>query len=275
MLISRPRIHSCFAVGLVLAASLISSAGGAEHSTSTAQQLPSANAAFHLGLTAIRSGKTLEALSALQDAAEQGHTLAQWRLAVLYEQGSGVEQSDAKAFRYYQLIASQNSEESADGPLAPIIADSFVKLGAYYQAGVAGSNIAPQPERAFNLWNHAATYYGDPRAQYALAKLYLTGQGIQRNPRRAVQWLFVAARKHNVAAQCELGRILLTGAPGVKALPATGRMWLEIARRKATTSDQQWIIDAHTAGFAGLSDAERERAITMADQWLKQEVATH
>jgi uncharacterized protein len=51
-------------------------------------------------------------LSALQNAAEDGHPIAQWKLGRMYAEGNGVAQNDLLAFDYFSRIANAHAEDS-------------------------------------------------------------------------------------------------------------------------------------------------------------------
>ncbi|MGH6674875.1 MAG: sel1 repeat family protein, partial [Xanthobacteraceae bacterium] len=80
-------------------------------------------------------GKTKE-ITALQYAAEQGHTAAQWKLGRMYANGDGVAQDDIRAFAYFSKIANSHADERPGTPQAHIVANAFVALGRYYLTGI-------------------------------------------------------------------------------------------------------------------------------------------
>src|SRR6202007_933986 len=112
-------------------------------------------------------------LSALQYAAEDGHPVAQWKLGRMYAEGNGVVQNDLLAFDYVSRIANAHAEDSPSAPQAQIVANAFVALGRYYLSGIPNSKIKSDPERAREMFYYAASYFGNPDAQYDLARLYL------------------------------------------------------------------------------------------------------
>ena len=118
---------------------------------------------------------------------------------------------DAKAFTYYQQIADERAEINPRSPIAKFVAEAFVALGAYYQFDGSGALAPPNPVRAAGLYRHAASYFGDADAQYALARLYLTGDGVDKNVGLAANWLAMAAKKQHAAAQATLGELLWHG----------------------------------------------------------------
>ena len=223
-------------------------------------------------------GEHSEAVSRLVAAADDGDLRAQWRLAHMYLAGREVEQNPRRALDYFTRIADQNADmdpRSADGKL---VADSFVNLASLYASGVEGDPGLRNDAVAAGLYTHAATYFGEPVAQYRLGLMYADGRGVQKNVRRAISWLLLAARKQSVEAQGELGRLLVRRgdeATESSALRRTGLMWLEVARRFADPATQAWIIDAHESAFAAASAEDAAGAVSRADHWIAENSHTN
>ena len=110
---------------------------------------------------------------------------------------------------------------------------------------------------------------GDPDAQFRLAKLYLDGTGVQRDPRQASRWLFLASQKGQYEAQAMLGHILFRGDDGVSPQPARGLMWLTLARDSAAGPGDKWVVDLYEDAFQDASPEERASALKYLEQWLK------
>jgi hypothetical protein len=223
--------------------------------------------AYEMAMRAYRAGQKDEALSALEHAARKGYPKAQWELARRYASGDGVKRDALKAFKYFQILADQHAEDNPFVSTARIIADSFVELSGYYLSGIPEAGVVKDISQAFNLLYHAATYFGDPEAQYQLGMMYLEGKGRDPNLVTAAKWLNLAAKKNHVDAQGQLGRLLFVKRSGPKD-KLKGLMFLEIARRQANTANQAWIIQTHDEVFASLQGEEREMAIDAADRWI-------
>ena len=246
--------------GLVLA-------GGAAAQPAEEPAYASANQAYRIGMRAYRAGDAGAAVSALAFAAGEGVLGAQLKLAEMYEQGDGVETSRAKAFQLYRQVADAYAETSPRHPIAPHVAGAFVKLAGYYMAGVDELKIAPDPGSAVGLYRHAASYFGDPRAQVALARLYLAGKGVPKNGRLAVNWLANAAKKRHAPAQALLGELLWRGGPGVRRELAQGLALLELARRNATTDDAVWIGDLYRSAREEAGPEAHAKARALGREW--------
>src|SRR5258708_6644633 len=66
--------------------------------------------ALRSGTRALKDGHKEKALVSLEYAAEQGVIAAQWKLARMYAEGDGVEQSDLRAFEYFSRIADAHAD---------------------------------------------------------------------------------------------------------------------------------------------------------------------
>jgi TPR repeat protein len=223
--------------------------------------------AFRSGTEALRAGETAKAVTSLQYAAEQGHALAQWKLGRMYAEGEGVERSDVRAFEYFSRIANAYADDSPGTPQARFVANAFVALGHYYLDGIPNSAIKADPVRAHEMFSYAASYFGDPDAQYYLARLYLDGKGTPRDPRQAARWLSLAANKGQHQAQALLGRILFNG-EHLQRQAARGLMWLTLARDSATP-EERWIADLYDQAFRQATDDERAMALVYLERWVK------
>ncbi len=223
--------------------------------------------AFRNAAEALRSGEKTRAVSSLQYAAEHGHGFALWQLGRMYEEGDGVPRDRYRAFEYFQRFADTHADDHPAIPRSRFVADAFVSLGQYYLAGIPDTPVLPSPERARRMFYHAASYFGDPEAQYQLAMLYLEGKGVGRDARRAVPWLVLAANKGHYKSQALLGRILFKGEHGVRQ-PANGLMWLTIACDGPGGSVPE-ITALRENAFKQATDQERQLALALLERWVE------
>jgi len=223
--------------------------------------------AFQSGTRALRAGDTKAALSALEYAATNGHPIAAWKLGRMYADGDGVKHDDLRAFQYFQSIASAHADEPPGTPEARFIANAFVVLGTYYLEGIPNSAIKADPDRAREMFTYAASYFGDPDAQYNLGRMYLGGSGGVRDPKQAARWLLVAARKGQHEAQATLGAMLFKGEDVPRQAPH-GLMWLTLAR-DAAAPRETWITDLYATAMKQATEDERAIAAVYLDRWLR------
>ena len=211
---------------------------------------------------------TSTSVVALEYAAEGGHPVAQWKLGRMYADGDGVVQNDLRAFEYFSRIANQHAEDNPGAPQAAIVANAFVALGRYYLSGIPNSKVKPDEERAREMFNYAASYFGNADAQYDLARLYFKSAGNSPESfRQGTRWLGLAAQKGQYQAQALLGQMLFNG----EQMPpqrARGLMWLTLARDSAG-ADEVWIKESYNRAVAKASENDRALALQMLEHWVK------
>ena len=223
--------------------------------------------AFRSGARALRDGHKEKALVSLEYAAEQGLIAAQWKLGRMYAEGDGVERSDLRAFEYFSGIADAHAEDNPGTPQSRYVSNAFVALGHYYRGGIANSDVKADLGRARQMYAYAASYFGDPDAQYHLARMMLDATGPSRDAKQAARWLHSAANKGQYQAQAVLGRMLFRGEPGVPRQASRGLMWLTLARSNAGPSET-WIAELYDAAVKQATDDERALAGDFLARWM-------
>lgn len=225
--------------------------------------------AFRSGYQAYKAGDAETALEALNFAAEKGHPAALWKLGRMYQTGDLVDEDDTRAMELFAKVANEYADDNPQGPDAPFVANAFVKLGGYYQKGIPGK-VDADPGRARRYFNYAASYFGDPDAQYSLATMLLAGQGGDKDARQAARWFKLAALKGHVGAQAEFGAMLYAGT-GVERRPVEGLMWLSIASLSSPGDPQ--VQARHEEVFASADEDQRREATERAKNWMSSNLA--
>ena len=170
----------------------------------------------------------------------------------IYAAGDGVKKDDLRAFEYFRGIADAHAEEAPGTTQARVVANAFLALGNYYLEGIPDTPIKPDIERAREMYAYAASYFGDPDAQYRLGRLYLDGPGGLKEPKQAVRWLTLAANKGQHQAQAVLGAMLFKGEYTPRQA-SRGLMWLTLARDGAS-SQETWVADLYAAALKQATD---------------------
>ena len=222
----------------------------------------SAKDALRAGMREYNAGDKQGAARALEYAAGQGHALALWKLGRMYADGDGVPHDDLKAFEFFSRIADASTDDGPDPQNSAVLGSAFTALGTYFLEGIKGTYVRPNPERAYDMFNYAASYYGDPNAQYNLARLYLDGTGVEADPRQAARWFNLAAEKGHHPAQALLGDMLVNGLGGIPIQRVRGLMWLSLAREGAESRKDDWIVALYEKNWAAASEDDRAEAQT-------------
>jgi len=219
-------------------------------------------AALQAGLEGFRTGDHHSALEALKYAAAGGESLARWKLGKMYADGDGVPHDDIKAYDYFSQIVDTYDEDNPNRRESSVVASAFVAVGIYNLNGIPNTKVLPNPERALEMFQYAATNLGDANAQYNLARMYLDGdEVVPKDGRQAARWFYLAADKGHLEAQALLGQMLFTGHDGIQTQRARGLMWLSIARDEALRQKKdQWIVDLYDKAVAVATDTDRQVA---------------
>ena len=184
--------------------------------------------ALRAGLADLKSGNADASVVALTYAADGGETIARWKLGEMYADGQGVQRDDIKAYHYFNQLVEDYDEDQPDRRNLSAISNAFVAVGVYCLDGIPNSDVRPDPERAHELFQYAATIFGNPNAQYNLAQMYIVGSGgLSKDNITAIRWLAVAAQKGHAPSQAVLGDMLFSG-DGVPHQRARGLMWLAV-----------------------------------------------
>jgi TPR repeat protein len=144
---------------------------------------------FAEGLAAHAAGKLRLAALLFRKAAEQGHPVAQFNLALMHELGRGMAKDEQQAVFWYQKAANQGH------PVAQTCLSSMYSEGR----GVAKND----QEAAY--WFRKAADQGHPKAQFNLGLMYELGSGVIKNDKQAIFWYQAAAEQGFTLAQWCLG----------------------------------------------------------------------
>lgn len=254
----------CVGLGLEIGSSLLQPALAFDGTPTSATVSLTPGDSVRAGTAATGEADKTKEFTALQYAAEQGHTAAQWKLGRMYADGNGVAQDDMRAFKYFSKIANAHADEPPGTPQAHIVASAFVALGRYYLTGIPNSDIKPDSARAHQMFAYAASYFGDADAQYELGRLYLDGN--PADVHEAARWFLLAATKGQCRAEAALGDILFRG-EDVPRQAARGLMWLTLGRDCAGP-DEAWVKPLYDNAFRHASDNERAMALLYLKDWI-------
>ncbi len=225
----------------------------------------SAQQALRAGIDDLKAGDAEASVAALTYAADGGEPIARWKLGEMYADGVVVARDDLKAYRCFNQLVEDYDEDAPDQRDRAAISNAFVAVGVYSLAGIPNSEVHADPERARELFQYAATTFGDPDAQYNLAHMYIVGAGgLSKDNVSAVRWLKLAALKGHRPSQALLGHMLFTG-DGVPSQRGRGLMWLEIAANGAEGPKDEWIRDAYQHDFGAANEDDRQVAAAMLD----------
>ena len=160
-------------------------------------------ALFNMGLMYANSSELIaqdieKAHELFLRAAVAGVDLAQYEVALMFEQGAGCTQNYSEAAFWYEEAAKRGHMEA------------FNNLGVLYKEG---RGVHQNFQRAFVCFSRAAEK-GLPAAQYNLGLLYDRGEGVEEDHDKALEWCRKAAfqghakAKQIIAGLQEQGKIV-------------------------------------------------------------------
>ena len=144
------------------------------------KQLPGASSYDQAG-GRFQAGDHAGAAQIVSKAAEMGNAVAQLRLALMYDQGDGVQRSAKSAFGWYSRAAAQGEPESQE------------QVGLFYELA---EGVPENWDLAAKLYEASASQ-GWTKGQFALARAYQFGIGVPQNRQTAIAWYKKSAAQGN------------------------------------------------------------------------------
>jgi uncharacterized protein len=236
----------------------------------SASKFDSPQAAFEQGLVAYKAGSYDTAIPALEEAAakagESSRFFAEFYLARIYSDTSGMHTDHGKAYLLFQKLADENADVDPDeGHRAPFVAKALTALAGYLRTGVPELGVAPDMDRAIEYLQNAATSFGDHEAQFELAKIYL-GRGGADDIKLAKHFLSVLVKDGFASAQAYLADLYWRGRY-VKRDEQRALALISMAVENAPTHERIWIEDAYLSIFCGSSQTLRKQAEAVVTTW--------
>jgi TPR repeat protein len=228
---------------------------------------PPAQSTFERGMSALKAGQLDVAVPALEAAAAKGEFLAQYYLARVFSDSTGPYTDHAKAYVLYQRIADEHADiDPDDDQRTPFVAKALTALAGYVRGGIVEIGLKPDAERAVEYLRHSATFFNEPDAQFELAKLELSGEGVQEDVRQAMHWLSVLTQKGHAGAQAFLADLYWRG-KYVKADHVRALALVAVATENAPPTEQIWIEDVYQNIFCSADGATRRQSATVLADW--------
>lgn len=140
--------------------------------------LPAMGQDYQKGKAAAKRGDYATALKEWRPLAEQGLTLAQHDLGILYAKGRGVKQNYRQAVKWYRKAAIAG------------YSNAQYLLGAMY---AKGRGVTQDYAEAVKWYRKAANNRKHTFAQFSLGVMYSKGRGVKKNPVVAHMWYSLAA----------------------------------------------------------------------------------
>lgn len=140
-------------------------------------------------LKALEAGNSPKAVETLLKLANEGNSMAQFRLGSLYYHGHGVAEDENLAVYWWKKAAANGN------------AEAMFQIAHAYLFGHTAARSVTDPDREAALWYFQAASAGHAESAYTLGLLFLAGKGVVEDRSEAVRWFRNAAAKGHVAAQ--------------------------------------------------------------------------
>jgi TPR repeat protein len=179
-----------------------------------------------------------EAMKWLQKAAQQDHIEAQYVLGVMYEKGESVAKDDDQAYKWISMAARQGYARAR----VVLESDKWVNY-AEARFGTGDSRVAsegaPEPVTTEQVEEYLLkAEEGDVDAQYNLGIIYYHGEGVPRDFDKALMWFHQAAEQNDADAQYTLGFMYGRG-EGVEKDQKQSVAWFNKAAEQGHTGAQE------------------------------------
>jgi TPR repeat protein len=119
-----------------------------------------------------------------------------------------------------------------------------------------------QSETKAAEWYLRAAEKGISAAQYAIARMYETGRGLEKSAELAFKYAEMAASQNFVPAELMAGVLLATGA-GVDRNVASARKWLERAMNNGSRDAKVYLETALQEGWLGKKESHKSFTYTL------------
>ena len=145
---------------------------------------------FEQAMEAYKRGSFIEALNGFYILAKNGDAKAQYNVGLMYANGQGGQKDIRKAMSWYEKAAQQD------------LASAQYNLATLYQAA---GELDPHAYTKAAYWYEKAANSGMMQAFNNLAALYLEGQGVKKDPQKALMLFEKASQMGDANAQLNCG----------------------------------------------------------------------
>jgi uncharacterized protein len=223
------------------------------------------------GLDGYKSGRYEIAVPALDCVLRSGDELpkfyAEFYMARILSDDTSGFVDHTKAYALFQGLSDEHgSVDPDDVRRAPFVAKAITSLAGYVRRGLPEIGLKPDIERAVEFIRHSATFFNEPDAQFELAKLHLTGQGVPLDVRLGLHYVQKLVQDSHAGAQAYLADMYWKGkhvpVDHVRALALT-----KLAIDNASPSDRLWIEDSFQNFYCSTVADERSKAAELSGRF--------
>lgn len=223
--------------------------------------------ALHQGISAFRSGNYSIAIPALEYAREHKAFSSRYYLARIHADNNAAYTDHGKAYQLlYEFVSDHAHTDPADYRKVPTVSSALTRVARYVRDGIPEIGVTADARRAVEYFRHSATFFNNEDAQFELAKLRLSGQGLRRSVPLALHWLGLLSRKGHPGAQAFLADLTWRG-KYTRRNPIKALALINVAVANAPLEDRVWIEDIHQNIFCGANLGTRQAVVGMVAAW--------
>lgn len=221
----------------------------------------SPQAALEQGIGAYQAGYFSIALPALTCAAEDGLLQGQFHLARLYSDSASPNMDHRRAYELYRIIIEEHAAtiDVDDDARAPYVGRALTAYAGYWLRGLPEIGLHANPEQAAFFLQQAATFFRNPDAQFELAKLYLKGEGVPPDRKKALHWLTTLTQEGHSGAQAFFAELLWRGKV-VSGNQVQALALITVAVENAPANERIWVEEIYQSIYCGTPAGVRKRA---------------
>lgn len=245
----------------VLAAGILLASPALAGPRSCSVAFVSPEAALEQGIGAYQAGFYSIALPALTCAAEHGLFYGQYHLARLYADSESPLLDHRRAYELYRGIVEKHAAtiDVDDDARSPYVGKAIAAYAGYWLRGLPEVGLQPNPEQAAFFLQQAATFFRNADAQFELAKLFLKGEGVPEDRRKALHWLKILTDEAHAGAQAFFADLLWRGKV-VSKDEQRALALITVAVENAPASERLWIEYIYQSIYCGVPAATRKVA---------------
>lgn len=220
-----------------------------------------------------------QAIKWFRNSADLDYSEAQFKMGLAYYYGKGGLNRDAKvAYKWFQKAASQDHAKAQQYLIRDSVAKTelVLKLAergdaiAQRMLGIMyaeGRNIEKDLKKALE-WLHKSASQDDLKSQLHLAVMYAFGEGVEKNISKAIEWCRKPAEHELVNAQGFLGALLLENIEENETNGIEGMLYIRNAASRGDSFAQFSLGIAYLKGLGVKKDRNH------AADWLEKSAAT-
>ena len=201
-----------------------------------------------------KSDEQKKAFEQMLALAQEDIPTAQYFTAYYYLEGIGTEKDETASFKWLTRSATATLPDT----------DAQNRLGIYYSTGYP-PYVKQDKEKAFKLFLSAAESE-NKHACYNVAQMYLSGEGTEKNEKRAFHFMRLSALGRYIPAQMALSEMYRNGM-GVKQDNYGAFKWMYEAARQGNVEAQEKTALNYLQGY-GIAKSRKE-ALSWAEKAQK------